>query len=251
MDLVEAANRNFVASARKLVEHSQAGRARQIGGLFAFVTGHPIALFNGCVVTEESTPAQLEASLEWVREHRVPYRVWIATDHAEELGAVAERSGLERAPRPYPNMVLHPVPEVPAPATGVTIRTHREAERAEFLAVVVELGLGRELAERIFSSGFVADGDVRLFTASLEGRKVGTSIAIRSGDVGGVYNVGVVEEARRRGVGSALTWAAVDTSRAWGCELAVLQSTAMAHAMYEAMGFRTVVSYAEFRDPSV
>ena len=30
----------------------------------------------------------------------------------------------------------------------------------------------------------------------------------------------------------------------WGCETIVLQSSAMGYAVYEAMGFRTVVRYA-------
>ena len=35
-----------------------------------------------------------------------------------------------------------------------------------------------------------------------------------------------------------------DDYRAWGCETVVLQSSAMGYAVYEAMGFRTVVRYA-------
>lgn len=250
MNLVDASNRNFIASARKLITHARAGRLRETDGLFAFVSGYPFAYFNGCVVTKEATATQLEEVLEWVRAHGVPYRVWIAMNLADELGAVAERRGLERAARPYPNMALSPIPEAPTHATGVTTRMHSEAERDEFLDVVVDLGLDRELAERVYSPGFVTDDDVQLFTASLEGRDVGTSIAIRSGNAGGVYNVGVLEEARRRGVGTALTWAAVGASRAWGCDVAVLQASEMAFALYEAMGFRTVVAYAVFQEPS-
>ena len=55
---------------------------------------------------------------------------------------------------------------------------------------------------------------------------------------------GTLRDARRRGVGTAATWAAVSAGRAWGCETIVLQSSAMGYAVYEAMGFRTVVRYA-------
>jgi hypothetical protein len=41
----------------------------------------------------------------------------------------------------------------------------------------------------------------------------------------------------------------VDAGRAWGFDTVVLQSTAMAVSMYEAMGFRTVVDYAVFSEP--
>jgi ribosomal protein S18 acetylase RimI-like enzyme len=75
-------------------------------------------------------------------------------------------------------------------------------------------------------------------------------MAIRSGEVSGVYNVGVARSAPRRGVGTALTWAAVEAGRTWESDTLVLQSTEMALSMYQAMGFRTVVSYAVFREPT-
>jgi GNAT superfamily N-acetyltransferase len=245
-DLVLAANANYIVSCEKLAQHSATGDAREFGGVFAFVSGHPVSLFNGCVVPGAATPAQLGEALQWVREQQVPYRVWIAERLVGKLGGVAQRAGLERAPVPYPNMVLDPVPEPPRSPPDVTVAL---VDGVEFVDAMVELGLRRELAEAVFSSGFVHDPDIRLFIGRLDGRRAGYSAAIRSGEVSGVYNVGVAPAARRRGVGTALTWAAVDAGRRWGCETVVLQSTEMALSMYEAMGFRTVVDYAVFREP--
>jgi hypothetical protein len=50
-------------------------------------------------------------------------------------------------------------------------------------------------------------------------------------------------------VGSAATWACLDAGRAWGCDVAVLQSSAMALGMYRRMGFETVVPYAVYVPP--
>jgi hypothetical protein len=248
LDLAAAANANFLASFGTLAEASPDGRVREFGRVFAFVTGFPIALFNGCVVAEQSLPDELRAAVGWVREHRVPYRVWIAENLVDAHGAVAAEFRLERDPIPYPNMVLDLVPKPPKPAEDVVVTPVGAAGLEDFLEISVELGLSRELAERVFSPAFAADPDVQLFTGALEGRPAGTSLAIRSGDVSGVYNVGVVPAARRRGVGTALTWASVGAGRAWRCEPVVLQSSKMALPMYEAMGFRTVVSYAVFRE---
>ena len=107
-----------------------------------------------------------------------------------------------------------------------------------------------ELAGRLYSEAFAADPDVQLFTARLEGRAVGAAAAIRTGNVSGVYAVGTLPVARRRGVGTAATWAAVAAGRAWGCDTVVLQSSEIGHSVYRAMGFRTVVSYADFTRPS-
>jgi GNAT superfamily N-acetyltransferase len=106
-----------------------------------------------------------------------------------------------------------------------------------------------DTARRLFSASFAADPDVRLFTGRLEGRAVGTAVAIRSDDVSGVYAVGTLPAARRRGVGTATTWAAVRAGQAWGCDTIVLQASEMGYPMYSAMGFRTAVMYAQFARP--
>ncbi len=77
LELAAAANANFLASFRTLAVRSAGGEVRELGGVFAFVTGFPIPLFNGCVVAERSRPGELRAALGWVREHRVPYLVWV------------------------------------------------------------------------------------------------------------------------------------------------------------------------------
>jgi GNAT superfamily N-acetyltransferase len=249
-ELAAAATLNFIGSYRKLVEYSRGGAIRERGGVFAFATGVPISLFNGCIVAEPATPADLDAGLDWVRRQGLPYLVWIDKTNAPRLGDVAIAHGLLREPAAYPGMVLHPIPGPPAPPAGVTVVPVTEAGLAEYIGVCVEGGMAPELAKRLYLPAFAADPDVQLFTARLDGRPVGTSVAIRTGEVAGVYAVGTVADARRRGVGTAASWAAVAAGSAWGCDTIVLQSSEMAFSLYSAMGFRTVVQYTTFRQPS-
>jgi predicted GNAT family N-acyltransferase len=53
-----------------------------------------------------------------------------------------------------------------------------------------------------------------------------------------------VERARRRGIGRAVTWAAIDAGRtAWDSEIAILQSSEMGAAVYRSMGFEEISRY--------
>ena len=248
-ELVDAANRSMLDSYRKLVAHSAGGASAEFGGVFAFSSGLPLSLFNGCVVVRRATASDLRMGLAWIGERDVPYRAWIDDRRAPGLSDVAIADGLVRDEHPYPGMVLHPVPEPPSPAPGVVIEAVSTAGLDEHLAVRVADGLGADLAERLFSASFAADPDVKFFTAWLDGRPVGASIAIRSGDVGGIYAVGTLEHARHHGVGTAATWACVAAGISWGCDTIALQASDMGLPIYEAMGFRTVVEYTVLRPP--
>ena len=94
------------------------------------------------------------------------------------------------------------------------------------------------MAERLFPSSFAADPDVALFTAYLDDVPVGTSITIRTGDISGVYAVITAPTARRRGIGTAAAWAAVNAGRKWGCRLVTLQATEMGFSSYAQDGLR-------------
>lgn len=249
-ELVSAADENFIASFRKLVEHCPEGATRESGGIFAFTTGLPLSLFNGAVVTQPTTPGELDAALQWVSGRSTTHRAWIAEKLVAELGEIPPSHGLDREPEPYPGMVLHPPLDAPAPSAGVTITSVADAGLDEFLGVGVEGGLPLDLARRLSPPSFARDPDVQLFVGRLDGRPVGTSIAIRSRSASGIYNVVTLPNARRRGVGRALTWAAAAAGRAWGSDIIVLQSSPMALAMYSVMGFRTVAPYATFTTPS-
>ena len=250
-DLVRVADESFIASFRKLAQHVPEGETHEAGPSFAFVTGLPLSGFNGCVVTQEASAAELADSLAWIAARDVPFRVWVAEKLAARIAEVPISYGLEPAVSLYPGMVLCPIPDPPTLSAGVSVVSIFEPSLEEFIGVLEESGLRAELARRLISPSFAADPDVQLFVGRLDGKPVGTSIAIRSGDASGVYNVGTLPGARRRGVGSAVTWAAVGVGKAWGCDTIVLQSSVMGLSMYEDMGFRTVAPYVTFAESSV
>lgn len=245
-DLVAAVDRSFAASYELLALHQPNGSVRRFGSAVAFTTGLPLAIFNGLIVTEPIALADLEAALDVLDEARLAHHVWIHEELRDSLaGPIVERA---RTANPYlvPGMWIR-AQRSPVPAPSVTVRQVRDAaDLDDHLSVLTRGGAGEELAQAVYPASFLADPDVRVFTGYLAGRPVGTSIAIRTGDDAGVYGVGTAREARGRGVGTAVSWAAVEAGLDWGCETVMLEASEMGEPIYARMGFRTVVRYAQF-----
>jgi GNAT superfamily N-acetyltransferase len=82
--------------------------------------------------------------------------------------------------------------------------------------------------------------------ARFDGRNVSTALAFDHHGDCGIYNVATVPEARRRGIGSAVTTVQLHLARERGCTTASLQSTEMAERVYALVGFRDLGRYFEF-----
>lgn len=247
MDLAAAVDRSFVDSFVKLARHAHGGESREFGAVTAYTTRSGFSLFNGCVVIRPAAAKDFAAALDWLAGLGVPHRAFLREDVASPEGVAIER-GFKRDELLYPGMALHPIPPPPAPPPRVAIRAVAdEADLETFVATSSDEGTADPALRRLLTPSFASDPDIRLFVADLDGRPVGTSIAIRSDAVSGVYSVGTRSAARGHGVGTAATWAAVQAGRAWGCDTAVLQSSAMGLPIYTRMGFVTVVRYVQLR----
>ena len=85
-----------------------------------------------------------------------------------------------------------------------------------------------------------------ILVARLDGENVAAAMAFDLHGDCGIYNVGTLEHARRRGLGTALTALQVHDALARGCQTASLQSTAMAEHVYAAVGFRDLGRIFEY-----
>jgi ribosomal protein S18 acetylase RimI-like enzyme len=86
----------------------------------------------------------------------------------------------------------------------------------------------------------------RVLVARVDGENVATAMAFDLGGDCGIYNVGTLDRARRRGLGTALTALHVHDALARGCETASVQSTEMAERVYAAVGFRDLGRFLEY-----
>ena len=76
--------------------------------------------------------------------------------------------------------------------------------------------------------------------ATSNGKAVGETALFSADGVAGIYDVEVLEDFRRRGIGTALIRAALEQAQALGCAQAVLGASGMGRGVYQGLGFREV-----------
>ena len=76
-----------------------------------------------------------------------------------------------------------------------------------------------------------------MYVGWLAGRPVATNILVLGGGVAGVYGVGTLAEARRQGIGSAITIKPLLDARDAGMRYGALFSSELGKPVYERVGF--------------
>lgn len=117
-------------------------------------------------------------------------------------------------------------------------------DRASFQAWihVMRIGFGTpEAAEPDLLEVFVATGSgphMHTYLALMDGQPVATSQVLLAAGVAGIYQVTCLPEARGKGIGTAVTLAAMLDARRRGYAIAVLQASDLGYPVYRRLGFR-------------
>lgn len=85
------------------------------------------------------------------------------------------------------------------------------------------------------------------YLGRIDGRPVASSRISIGGGVAGLYAVATLPDARGRGIGRAMTLAALDAGRALGYRIGVLQASDSGLPVYRRLGFRTMFDYAVYQ----
>jgi len=234
-------------------------RSYEDGGVHWFDTPIPERPYNGAYRCDpDAGTGAIERLVRHYAARGVPF-TWIVHPSAAEAGLEAHllRAGFTLSARfhgMYRRLANLPVP--PAIPADVTLREvcDAEARRAFHALVAFRWGLPASSAARLpavtSACQLGASGSAtRCWLAWRGGRAVAKVVLHTHDHVAGLYGVVTLPEARGLGLARALTLCALAEARRHGCTMSVLHSSAMARAMYLAMGYQEGAGFSFFASP--
>lgn len=247
-DVLLAADANMRAAWRAVTSCCPAPSAVEREGALLLASGMPVSLFNPAFVT--AVPDDPDALVQEIVEHYrtldVPFLVYFRDAYAGGLAAACAAAGFVEHYRP-PLMVLDPIVAAPARPAGVEI-VEVDASNLDDCRTVLAEGFGMpiELVRPAFPPALLEVEPMTSFLALVDGAAAGTAATFVTGDIAGIYNVATVPAQRGKGVGAAVTWAAVEAGARTGATRSILQASGAGAPVYARMGFATPDRYRQF-----
>ena len=224
--------------------------------IFAVLSHVPIPFFSGVARTNLDAE-EVDATLELLRSKKCAFRWWVTpSTRPADLASMLQSRGLRHA-YDAPGMIADLTTvalDAPLPP-GITMRqlTHVD-ELADWLAVFTVVFSSPEHEREIWRDAYVRCGvgegkPWQHFVAYEGDTPLATTSVLVDGDLAGIYFVATMPEARGRGIGAAVTRAAMRYARDVGATRAALQSSEVAVSVYRSLGFvqRCVVGAYEWR----
>jgi GNAT superfamily N-acetyltransferase len=228
---------------------SRPGGEIRAGDVTCCSTGLAFRSVN-CAVAIDLDPATADDRIadvrDWFVERGVPWR-WLVgpTSRPHDLGQRLIRAGFELVSKGAGMALDLTRFEPEAPPAGVEIETVDDLgglddweglQRRALALDDVRARAWRDAHDRALSAGL----PMRVWIARLDGVAVAASGLFVAAGVAGIYNVATVPEARGRGIGRAVTIAALAEGVARGHRTAVLGASEMGYPVYRRLGFREV-----------
>jgi GNAT superfamily N-acetyltransferase len=201
----------------------------------------------GATLRREEVDHAVEETRAWFDARNSPWTWWIGPlTEPLDLARTLEAHGFRRE-EDIPRFALE-LDDVELDASGsAELAIERVADdrtEAGWLEAMAGAWAEPEVTDTMRdlsrAAGFDPDGPWARFFGTLNGGPVSSSGLIVAAGVACVIGVATIPEARRRGIGEAMTRAALGEARRRGHRLAILGATEMSRGIYERMGFRFV-----------
>ena len=243
-DLRAQAHDNLVLWSRVYGEHNHARVATEEGLLLSSIA-LPYAGFRTAVPVGPTSRASIEAARAFFADDPEAFVVYARPDVDTELAGKGVME-LFRAPQ----MVCTEPPAAPSVGSDVDVVVTRDHGDLHDYAVVA----GKAFADLNFPEdqttvsldrpSFVDDPRVALAVARVDGSVVAGAVAVTEGAGSYISFVAADKEARRRGLGDAVTRLVTRAGFDAGASMASLEASPFGYHVYERMGYREVFKYA-------
>jgi GNAT superfamily N-acetyltransferase len=207
----------------------------------------PFPLLNSVLranLAPERVDDAIQAAIERCRSRHVPMLWWTGpASRPADLGVHLAAKGFRGRELPGMAVLLSAQPPIPPWPTGLVVEQVTDLDTLTQYCKAFCKGFEMPdfLRDTFFDLfrclGLAPDLPLRHYIGWFEGEPVATSCLFLGAGVGGVYNVATVLQARRRGLGTAMTSTALLQARAEGCQVAILHASEMGAGVYRSLGF--------------
>jgi ribosomal protein S18 acetylase RimI-like enzyme len=215
----------------------------------------PFPLFNSVLAARfESDRADqaIEARIRDCAERNVPMLWWTGpSTRPSDLGERLEQRGFLLDPALGMAGDVHYITGQPS-QTAIDVEPVCDDTRLAIWSRVLcdafgaPRAFGEAFADLASAIGLGASSPLRHFLGRWDGEPVATCSLFFGAGVAGIYDVGTLPERRHRGIGAAITRAAVTAAAASGYRMAILHSSALGANMYRGLGFEAVCSIGQY-----
>ena len=214
-----------------------------------YSTGIPFFLLNAVWnshIPSEVAIKKIKENITFFEKRQVPF-LWVIgpSSRPKNMGELLIKNGLTVHKQPG---MAHNLKTLDAEREILNKVEIIKVENDETLEVWNDVFLtGFDMPKEILSDFFYKAFSFMLlndtpsasaFLAYYNGNPVASSLVCYEAGVAGIYNVTTLEEARGKGIGTAITLAPLHEAKKLGYEIAILHSSEMALNIYKQMGFK-------------
>jgi GNAT superfamily N-acetyltransferase len=218
------------------------------------MTDIPFPLFNS-IMRAQLAPEKIDATIQSIvseaKSRNVPLLWWIGpSTQPADLGRHLEGHGFVGEGQ-MPGMAVNLAnlnENLPTPS-GLTVQRVTDDETLKQWSQICALGFEMPdfVADATYDSMRYVDSDTDLaYLGWQNGRPVATALAKLVAGVVGIYNIVTIPEARRQGIGAAMTLTPLREARDRNYKAGILLASEMGEGVYRSLGFQEYCKIGQY-----